>query len=140
MAKKYASKMGIEFEGFDEAIKRIEKLDGDVKAITEKALKETHKIVTKYAEEAIIPHRLTGATEKSLKRDASIEWSGTEAKVPVGFSISKGGLASIFLMYGTPRMKKDQKLYNAIWGTKTHDDVLKAQEDIFYEEIGKLGG
>lgn len=147
MAKKYASKMGIEFEGFEEAIKRIEKLDGDVRSITEKALKETHRIVTAKADESAQKNSLpakgkysSGDTLNSLKRDASIEWSGTEAKVPVGFSISKGGLPSIFMIYGTPRHMKNQKMYDAVWGNKTHDEVLKAQEEILYEEIRKLGG
>lgn len=147
MAKKYATKMGIEFEGFEEAIKRLEKLEGDVRTVTNKALKETHKIVTKKAEEAAQKQNLpahgrysSGDTLNSLKRDADIEWSGTEAKVPVGFSISKGGLPSIFMMYGTPRYMKNQKMYNAIWSNTTHQEVLKAQEEIFYEEIRKLGG
>lgn len=144
---KYTNKMGIEFEGFDEAIKRLEKLEGDVRSVTEKALKETHKIVTAAAEESAQKANLPakgkyskGDTLNSLKREASIEWSGTEAKVPVGFSISNGGIASIFMIYGTPRKMKNQKMYNAFWGNQIHAEVLKAQEDIFYEEISKLGG
>lgn len=130
----------LEFEGFEEAISRLTKLQGDVKGTTEKALKKTHSIITKKAEESIKPHKETGATEKSLYREGKVEWAGTLASVNVGFSISKGGLASIFLMYGTPRMKKDQKLYNSIWGNSTRKEVLQAQEDIFYDEIRKMGG
>lgn len=147
MAKKYSNKMGIEFDGFEEAIKRLESLEGDVRSVTEKALKETHKIVTAKAEESAKKENLpkkgkfsSGRTLASVKRDADIEWSGTEAKVPVGFDISKGGLPSIFMMYGTPRYMKNQKMYNAIWSDATHQEVLKAQEEIFYNEIGKLGG
>lgn len=135
MAKAY-----LEFEGFDKVISRLSKLEGDTKATTEKALKKTHEIVTKKAEEAIKPHYETGATERSLYREGKVEWTGTLASVNVGFSISKGGLASIFLMYGTPRMKKDQKLYNSVWGTSTRKEVLEAQEEIFYEEIRRLNG
>lgn len=135
-----ANKTYIEFEGFEEAVARITKLEGNVKAITEKALKESHKIITTKAEEAIQPHKLTGLTEKSLKRQANVQWAGTIGSVETGFSIRQGGLASIFLMYGTPRMKKDQNLYNAFWSKKTQDEVRKIQEDIFYEEIRKLGG
>lgn len=130
----------LEFEGFDRAIARLKKLDGDTKATTEKALKKTHEIITKKAEEAIRPHRETGATEESLYREGEVEWAGTLASVNVGFSIRKGGLASIFLMYGTPRMDKDQKLYNSVFGTSTRKEVLNAQEEIFYEEIRKLDG
>lgn len=135
-----ANKTRIEFDGFEEVIKKLSKLEGDIKGTTEKALKKTHSIITQKAEEAIKPHRETGATEDSLYREAKVEWAGSLASVETGFSISKGGLASIFLMYGTPRMKKDQNLYNAFWSKKTQDEVKTAQEDIFYEEIRRLNG
>lgn len=133
-----ANKTRIEFDGFEEVIARLKKLDGDIKGVTEKALRETHKVITKKAEAAIAPHKLTGATEKSLKRNAEINWAGSEASVETGFSISKGGLPSIFLMYGTPRMKKDQNLYNAFFGNKTKKEIMELQETIFYDEIRRL--
>lgn len=133
-----ANKTRIEFDGFEEVIARLTKLDGDIKSVTEKALRETHKTITHKAEEAIAPHKLTGATEKSLKRNAEIEWAGTLASVKTGFDISKGGLPSIFLMYGTPRMRKDQNLYNAFFGNKTKKEVMELQETIFYDEIRRL--
>ena len=133
-----ANKTYIEFDGFDEVVNRIKKLDGDIKGVTEKALKETHKIITNNADKAIRPHHKTGQTEKSLKRQAEVKWSGSLASVEVGFDISNGGLASIFLMYGTPRMKKDQSLYNAFFSKKTREDIMNMQEEIFYEEIRRL--
>lgn len=135
-----ANKTYIEFEGFEAVVERLSKLGANTKSITEKALKETHKVITAKATEAIQPHRLTGLTEKSLKRQANVEWAGTLGSVETGFSIRQGGLASIFLMYGTPRMKKDQKLYNAFFSKKTQDEVKKIQEDIFYAEIRRLNG
>lgn len=135
-----ANKTMIEFDGFDEVLERLKKVDGDIKGTTEKALKKTHEIITKKAESAIIPHKQTGATEKSLERDAKISWTGSLGSVETGFSISNGGLASIFLMYGTPRMKKDQNLYNAFWSKKTREEVREAQEEIFFDELRKLGG
>lgn len=134
------AKMQIEFEGFNEAIAKLKSLEGDIRKTTEKALKETHKIVTSNAETAIRPHKRTGRTQDTLKRDAAVTWAGTMASVEVGFDIHNGGLASIFLMYGTPRMKKDQKLYNAFYGSKTKKEVHKLQEEIFMDEIAKLGG
>lgn len=146
-SKKYKNKIGIEFEGFEEVINKLTKLDGNVKEITNKSLKETHKIITKKAEEAVQKSNLPakgkyskGDTEKSLKHDAKIEWKGTTASVPIGFSISKGGLASIFMIYGTPRHMKNQKMYNTFWGTKTHEEIVNAQEEIFYNELRRLGG
>lgn len=133
-----ANKTRIEFEGFDEVLDRLKKLDGDIKGTTEKALKETHKVITANAKNAIIPHRLTGETEKSLVENPKVEWVGTEASIKTGFNIKDGGLASIFLMYGTPRMDKDQKLYNAFFGSRTKKEIMKIQEDIFYEEIRRV--
>ncbi len=133
-----ANKTYIEFDGFDEVISRLKKLDGDIKGVTEKALKETYSFITNKADKAIKPHRYSGQTEKSLKRNSEVEWVGSLASVDVGFSISNGGLASIFLMYGTPKMKKDQNLYNAFFGKKTREEVMKMQEEIYYEEIRRI--
>ncbi|MCI8363103.1 MAG: hypothetical protein HFJ41_08430 [Clostridia bacterium] len=135
-----SNKTYVEFEGFDEAIARLNKLGANVKNISEKALKKTHSIITKKADEAIMPHNETHQTEKSLRREAEIEWVGNVASVKTGFSISEGGIASIFLMYGTPRMKKDQKLYNAFWSKSTQNEIKEAQKEIFYEEIRRLNG
>lgn len=135
-----SNKTHLEFEGFDEAIARLNKIGANVKNISEKALKKTHSIITENAKEAITPHNQTYQTEKSLQKEAKIEWNGTVASVKTGFSISAGGLASIFLMYGTPRMKKDQKMYNAFWGKSTQQEVSEAQKEIFYNEIRRLNG
>lgn len=136
------TKLKFEFDGFENLTKRLANLEGDVKATTEKALKECHRQVTNDALQAIKPHRDTGVTEKSLYTESKVEWAGTQASVPVGFSISKGGIASIMLMYGTPRIPKDQNLYNALSpkSKKLESKVKQIQEDIFYEEIRRLNG
>lgn len=135
-----ASKMKLEFDGFNEVMERLKNLDGNVRQTSEKALKETHRIVTAKAEEAIRPHKRSGRTEQSLQRQAKVNWQGSLGTVDVGFDIEHGGLPSIFLMYGTPRMKKDQKVYNAFFGKATLKEVFLRQEEVFYNEIRKLGG
>ena len=151
-----SNKAYLEFEGFNEAIARLNKLNANTKNISEKSLKKTHEIITKKAQEAITPHNETKRTEKALKKEAEIEWAGTLASVKVGFRISEGGLASIFLMYGTQshsvsnqygknlgimaEHKKDKKMYNAIFGTSTRKEVLEAQQEIFNNEIRRLEG
>lgn len=134
------ARMKVEFDGFDQVMNRLKKLEGDVKGTTEKALKETHKIVTTKAEQEIRRHKRSGRTEESLQRQANVEWNGSVAQVHVGFDIKHGGLASIFLMYGTPKIPKDQKLYNAFFGRGTIQEIRNAQQDIFYDEIRRLGG
>lgn len=144
---KYKNKMGIEFEGFDEVISKMNTLNGNVKEITNKGLIETHKIITQKAGVAVQKNNLpakgkysTGQTAKALKKDANIQWNGAVGSVPVGFSISQGGLASIFMIYGTPRYMKNQKMYDTFWSKKTHDEVIEKQEDIFFSELRKLEG
>ena len=84
----------------------------------------------------------------------NVSWEGTKAIIPVGFKISQGGLASVFLMYGTPRhapanqygsangthpgMPADKKLYNAIYGNAVHRKIAEKQKEIFEKEIKKV--
>ena len=129
------AKMKLQVEGLDKLTERLKALDVDIKKVSEDALKETHRIVTDKAKIEIKKHNQTGVTESSLKLQPKVSWSGTTASVSVGFDIANGGLPSIFLMYGTPKMKKDQKLYNAFYGKQTQKEIVEKQTDIFYEAI-----
>lgn len=133
-----AKKMRLEFTGFEEYAERLDKLGGDLKKTTEKALIETHKLLTPKVEEAFRKHdvKYSHDTMKSLKKDARVEWDGSVAAIGVGFKISEGSFPSIFIMYGTPRMQPDKKVYNSIYGNKKK--VRELQEKIFAEEIAKL--
>ena len=134
------NKIGLNFKGFEEYAERLDKLGGDIKKATEKALQATHDHITPKLAADIKKHHLTGATERSLNKDAKVMWSGSTAEIKVGFKISQGGLPSIFLMYGTPRMKKDQQLYNDIFGNTTKKEIAEIQREIFMEEIKKTMG
>ena len=131
-------KLRLEFTGFEEMAERLDKLGGDLKKTTEKALIETHKLLTPKVEEAFKRHdvKYSHSTMKSLKKDPKVEWNGSTAEIGVGFKISEGGFPSIFIMYGTPRMQPDKKVYNSIYGNKKK--VKELQEGIFAEEIAKL--
>ena len=136
-------KLRLEFAGFEEMAERLDKLGGDLKKTTEKALIETHKLLTPKVEEAFKRHdvKYSHDTMKSLKKDPKVEWSGSTAEIGVGFKISEGGFPSIFVMYGTkvygtPRVAPDKKLYNSIYGNKKK--IRELQEGIFAEEIAKL--
>ena len=48
-----SNKAYLEFEGFNEAIARLNKLNANTKNISEKSLKKTHEIITKKAQEAL---------------------------------------------------------------------------------------
>ena len=129
------ARMKLEVQGLDDIMKRLNNANADVKQAVNRALTETHRIVTEKADTAIQQHRLTGMTERSLRRNAVIEWQGNTAEVKVGFDIAHGGLASVFLMYGTPRVKKVQALYNAFFGKSTQQEYIRAQEEILYDAI-----
>lgn len=131
------NRIGLQFSGFDEMIAKLDELQGDLKKTTEKALQASHDRITPKLAKDIEKHKRTGDTEKSLDKDAKVTWEGTTAEIKVGFKISQGGLPSIFLMYGTPRMKPDKKLYNDIYGPKTKKEIAEIQREIFATEIKK---
>lgn len=132
------NKLTINFTGFREYMEKLERLGSDTKALTEKALKESFDTVTPGIEAAIKSHKFTGDTEASLVKNANVKWAGTQASVEVGFDIPHGGLPSVFLMYGTPRMKPDMNLYNSIYGSATKSKVRKAQQAVFEEEMRRV--
>ncbi|MDE6777235.1 MAG: hypothetical protein K2J25_04775 [Oscillospiraceae bacterium] len=57
------------------------------------------------------------------------------AEAKVGFHISDGGLPSIFLMYGTPSIEPDNNLKEAIYGTKTKNEIKKIQREVYEKSI-----
>lgn len=135
------NKFGIQFDGFTELMENLDRLGGDLKKVGEECLTVAHKVVTPKIKADINRHKRTGATEKSIKTNVQVKWEGTTASVDVGFKIGEGGLPSIFLMYGTPRMKKDTKLYNDIYGSAVRKEIAAKQEEILQNAIAqRLGG
>ncbi len=132
------NKMKLEFDGFIELSEKLLKLGADLEKTTETALKKSFDAVTPGIESAITPHKLTGKTQSTLRKNGTVKWAGSVAEVPVGFDISGGGLPSIFLMYGTPHMKPDRKLYNSIYGANTRKKVKELQAGVFSDELGKV--
>ena len=141
------ARISLEFHGFNEVLKKLNKLEADTKSIAEEALTKTFDIVTDKAEAAVATSNLprggvysTGRTMASLRRTPEITWNGTEGTVRVGFNIKKGGLPTIFMMYGTPRYMKVQAVYDAFYGTQTEGEITNVQKEIFYRELERLIG
>lgn len=136
---------------FHEAEKWVEKFNMnnlDVKPAIENALTYTHKYITKnitmHMQNQYLPSKKkpgmysSGDTEKTIYKDCRIMWSGDKnAYVWVGFDHSKGG-ASIFLMYGTPKMNPSAYLYDDIFGRKTRSNVRLIQLDEFEQMFGEM--
>lgn len=128
----------IKFEGnvFASLLEKLDKLGGDVDKAIEESLEASAKIVQKNAEKEMQRHKRTGQTERTILKDEKVKKSGTVYSIRVGFDLPKG-LTSIFLMYGTPRMNPDKKLYNAIYGTKVKKEIREKQSEIINEAVRK---
>lgn len=129
------AKLKLNFTAWKELGENLEKLGGDLKAATEEALIESHKAITPGISQAFGKHNESGTTMGALRKNSKVEWEGLTASIPIGFNISAGGLASIFLMYGTPRMTPDRKTYNAIYGAKVKKQINEIQLDVFGKAI-----
>ncbi len=139
------AKMKIIFPGFKDLAEQIDKAGKDLNTAVDEALTETQQIVqnnltqaaNKYARKGGgLKGYATGEMFSTILSDVRIEWAGNVAVVHVGFEISApGGFHSIFVMYGTPRMAKDAKIYNAVLGAKTRKQIAEAQEKIMRKYI-----
>lgn len=101
------------------------------------ALIESHKYITPMLRQQIEKHRRTGRTENSLDETPQVTIEGNKLSIDVGFHISQGGLPSIFLMYGTPKMPPDTALYNAIFGAEVKKEVAKIQRNYVKQAMKK---
>lgn len=151
-------KFGLNFDGVAELSEKLEQLGGDLKKVAEEALEFIPGDVNPKLHAAMQKHRGHGVTEKSIVEGQKVTWTGNIASIDVGFNLKKGGMPSIFLMYGTPRhapgnqyggpvrpgaqehpgTKADKELYDAIYGSKTQKDIAAKQQKIFTQAIQEL--
>lgn len=142
------ARMKIMFDGFKDLAYAIDEAGGDLHAAVEEALTKTAELVQNTLGQAALPYAekglkgyATGDMFNSLKKENPIHWTGTVAEVSVGFELyEKGGWHSIFIMYGTPRISKNQKIYNAIKGTRTKHAIAMLQEEIMQKHLALAKG
>ena len=153
MAKK---RFGLDFSGIADLAEKYDKLGGDLKEITTKALEFIPDAVNPEAQKAIAAHRRTGKTQASLVQDQKVSWQGSVASIAVGFDLKAGGFPSIFLMYGTARHApsnqyggpfggsietvQDKHLYNAFYGNRMQKKISEEQQKIFLEGVEEVMG
>lgn len=145
------AKMQILFDGFENLAYAIDEAGKDLHSAVDEALTETAEIVNASLTPAVAVYGgkgkkgyATGKMYESMIKDVNIEWSGMEASVGVGFSTNNyktyvGFMHSIFVMYGTPRYKKDQKIYNALRGSKVKKEIAAKQQEVMQKHL-QLGG
>lgn len=136
MAKK---KGGITLEGFDELIVKLDSLNGNIKKAVDDCLQASQDIISSKLEKDMEKHKRTGDTKKAIVKNKPVSWKGSKASVDVGFEFPEG-LPSIFLMYGTPRMKKERKIYSDVYGKKTREEIERMQALIIADEIQNAMG
>lgn len=131
------ARIKLQFTAWEQLAESLDKLDGNVKKATEEALIESHKAITPKIEAAFAPHstKFSGDTLKTLRKQSKVEWEGLVASIPIGFDIGKGGLASVFIMYGAPTVSADRKVYNAFYGAATKKQINEIQKEIFERAI-----
>lgn len=142
------AKMELVFDGFAGLAEKIDRMGGNMKSAVDEALLKAQKIVQDNLKEAVAPYAKKGGGQKgyatgkmyrAIINDRQVYWAGDTATVNVGFDLeTPGGFHSIFVMYGTPKMSKDTKIYNAIRGKSVQDEISKAQEKILKKHL-KLG-
>ena len=131
----------VEFGGFAEMNRRLLRMEADAKAVAEEALKATRDIVTEAAKIGLEDQYLPaggkysrGRTEKTLRPNEPVVWNGDEATIEAGFDFYASPVG-LFLTYGTPKMVKDQKLYDAFYGQEIRQAYLAAQKEIYERAI-----
>lgn len=139
------NKFSLNFDGFLDLARQIDELgEGYLKQATENALIKSKEYVNWQIAEALetSPYnfkgtgRSHGTTKKSAEKvaDMPLEWQGTLAILPVGVSWYDAPEATL-LAYGTPHIKGDTKLRNAI---KVKGKVAKEVSQIQKEEFLKV--
>lgn len=130
------NRVTLQFDGMEQLIKNLEDAQIDVKDAVDSALKASKRVVTNNLVRDTVKANLPaggkysgGDLAKSIDKNYSVKWSGHIAELKVGYDFSKSGLTSIMVLYGTPRMKKSQKLYNDIYGTKTRKTLAEIQQE-----------
>lgn len=140
------ARITLDFDGITDVIKEMQRLEKNVDRAVDNALQKAKEYVTPNVEKEMTKHVQTGKTKAAIDTDVRVQNDGVTAYVDVGFDISKeiqesGAPVSIFLMYGTPRrkpeMKKDTKLYNAVYGGKTKKEVQKIMADEFHKVLNE---
>lgn len=139
------NKIGLNFDGWTDYMARLDELGNTqlMKKGVEKALVESKKHINPLVERAMakLPagsKYSTGDTKKSIDKDMSVEWDGLTGSIKIGFDFSESGLKSIFLMYGTPRMKPVSGLKSAIYGAKTKREIAEIQEKVISDLIKEV--
>lgn len=141
------NRISLQAKGFEEYMAKLDELgSGDaMKRGVDSALKASKAYINPLIESAMAKSNLpagglysTGDTKASIDKDMTVEWSGFEGEIKVGFDFHESGLTSIFLMYGTPRQDPVAGLKDAIYGGKTQRQIAKLQGEALDKVVKRV--
>lgn len=127
-------KAKIEFYGSSELIKALERAGANVEQCIVDALQQSVEKPKEEMLQYIRRHKLTGQTEDSFTTE--IKHDGNKVYLKVGFDIKKGGIAAIFLNYGTPKIAPSFFIDNAI--DHNIDEIKRAQLEALNKAFEEL--
>ena len=129
------NKIGLQID-MENMVSSLEAAEADVKDAIANVLKASKRVVTdtlvKDTVKANFPAKgkySTGRLAKSIDTNYTVEWKGPVAEIKVGYDFKKDGLVSVFLMYGTPRHAKSQKIYNDFYGARIKKQLAQIQQE-----------
>lgn len=145
MAKKYSKRtgkqrFGLNFDHFLEFASTIDERYGEqaLRQATGNALHATKDYVTAEIKKAMDTGKYnfdrTGKTRSALAENTRVHWAGTVATIKVGFNLPEG-INAIFLAYGTPHIKPDIKLRQAMRGEGKHREAISDIQMTEFEEV-----
>ena len=150
------NKITLSFPDIKETLDKFEKMNLAIGPAVTEALQESYNYVTSHLSDQIEQHHRTGKTAESLLKNEKVQVEGTTYFINVGFDVGNGGLASIFLMYGTPKhtikrrtkngtkswnhpgMDADAILYDLVFGKTTKQEIAKIQKRTFEKRMEGL--
>lgn len=124
------------FSGFEELIAKTEKAGRTAEKAATAAVKEDAEFTRNQLLAFIKKHKETGATEASLI-PITVESYRGKISCKVGFSITNGGLAAVFLNYGTPKIAPTLFIDKAFNNKKKHQAI---QEEAMQKILKEIGG
>jgi len=132
-----ATKMTLK-NNFQDLQEKIAKANGNLERAVERSMEAAANFLNPDFKAGIAKHRRTGRTEHSLIERPNVEWEGNKATLKTGFSVRAGGLAAIFINFGTKRgVAKDPFIDRAV--SRNRKKITEAQQAILMDELKELG-
>ena len=137
--------ISMDWQGLTDLGETLNALGVNMKVPVEMAMEQSKYLMDTNAYNDMVKHTKPVSKWSRTGNTQKVVWDGYEAEVGVGFDVRHGGLASVFIMYGTPKhmignwehpgVKADKKLYNDFFGGKAKKQVREMMTRAFERTI-----